>query len=196
MAPRRYEMRQRAESAAETRDRIVRATMEVHVRRGISGATVREIAEEADVSPGTVLRHFPEMGDLVNACGRMTMSMFPFPGPPVLDGVAEDARLRTAVRAVFAYYDQQPMDVARMVEGERIHWPQVDAFAREEEATRRDLLDAALPRGRGRRRERALALALAITTWKSREALRDEGLDLDAATDAVVGLLSAAYAAR
>ncbi len=189
-------MRQRAESAAETRDRIVRATMDVHFRRGISGATVREIAEEADVSPGTVLRHFPEMGDLVNACGRMTMSMFPFPGPSVLDGVAEPDRLRTAIRAIFDFYDQQPPTVARMVEGERVHWPQVDGFLREEEATRRDLLDAALPRGRGRRRERALALALAITTWKSREALRDEGLGLDAATDAVVDLLTAAYAAR
>lgn len=196
MAPRPYEMRQRAESAAETRERIVRATMDVHFRRGISGATVREIAEVADVSPGTVLRHFPEMGDLVQACGRMTTDLYPFPDASVLDGVAEPDRLRTAVGAIFGYYDQQPLVVARMVEGERNHWPQVDAFAREDEDTRRALLDAAFPRGRGKRRERLLALALAITTWKSRESLRDEGLDLDAATDAVVGLLTAADAAR
>lgn len=193
MTPRKYELQRRAEAAAETRRRIVEATMRVHDRRGISQSTLREIAEEADVSPGTVLRHFPEMGDLVTACGAMTSELFPFPGTGVLDGTEGRARLRAAVAAVFGFWDAAPQ-VWPMVEGERRHWPPVDEAVRRDEETRRALLDAALPRGRSKARARQLALALALTTWNSRAALRGEGLDLDAATDAVVDALLAAGA--
>ncbi|HVF06189.1 MAG TPA: helix-turn-helix domain-containing protein [Frankiaceae bacterium] len=189
MSPRKYELQARAESAAQTRERIVAATMDLHIRKGISRTTLRDIANAADVSPGTVLRHFPQMEELVVACGTLTQRLLPFPGPEVAARIDDPrVRLRATVRAVFGYWDAAPQ-AWPMIEGERAHWAPVDQHVRDREAARRALLDAVLPPGRGRRRTRLLATALALTTWNSRAALRDEGLDLDAATEAVVDLL-------
>ena len=190
MTPRRYEQQRRAERAAETRQRIVTATMGVHMERGISKTTLRDIATAADVSPGTVLRHFPDMADLVDACGALSMATFPFPAADVLDGTADGRpRLRAAVRAIFGYWGAIPQ-AWPMMAGERMHWPSVERFDAELHERRRALLDAALPRGRGRRR--LLAAALAATTWTSLESLHAEGLDLDGATDVVVDVLTTA----
>lgn len=189
MTPRKYELRQRADAAAATRARIVQATMQVHGRRGITAATLREIAEEADVSPGTVLKHFPRMEDLVHACGTHTSELMPFPGPEILDGVGDPReRLRAAVVAVFRVWDTEPR-MWQMVEYERLNWAPVEQLTSAAENAHRALIDAALPPGRSKKRARLLAVAVASTTWKSRAELRAAGLDVEDAAAAVVDVL-------
>ena len=44
MAPRNYKMNARAESALETRERIVRATLELHLQQGVLATSHKDIA--------------------------------------------------------------------------------------------------------------------------------------------------------
>ena len=48
-----------------TRKAISDAATELFLERGFDAVTIREIAEKADVSPTTVLTHFPQKGALV-----------------------------------------------------------------------------------------------------------------------------------
>jgi AcrR family transcriptional regulator len=64
---RRYEMRRRAETAAETKGRIIRAVLELHVERFHDQITLEDIAARAGVTVQTVLRHFGSRDGLVSA---------------------------------------------------------------------------------------------------------------------------------
>src|SRR3982074_2627544 len=72
MSPRRYRLDRRAETAEETRRRIVQATQELHAQQGIYATSMTHIAERAGVSVGTVYHHFPTYQDAVSACARPT----------------------------------------------------------------------------------------------------------------------------
>ena len=58
MSPRRYRLERRAETAGETRRRLVDATFALHGERGISATTMSDIAARAGVSVGSVYHHF------------------------------------------------------------------------------------------------------------------------------------------
>ena len=57
---RKYELRERAESVAETRARIVEATVALHAQLGPARTTITAIADRANVQRLTVYRHFPD----------------------------------------------------------------------------------------------------------------------------------------
>ncbi|HUQ78875.1 MAG TPA: TetR family transcriptional regulator [Patescibacteria group bacterium] len=65
--PRPYTLGKRGESQAETRRRIIEATLGLYREVGIGGATVAAIARAADVAPATVRNHFPGANDLADA---------------------------------------------------------------------------------------------------------------------------------
>jgi AcrR family transcriptional regulator len=67
---RAYKMRRRAEALEETRERILRATMAVHDEKGVAPATFADIAKRAGLGQATVSRHFPTIGQLIQACGQ------------------------------------------------------------------------------------------------------------------------------
>jgi AcrR family transcriptional regulator len=54
-------------SAAETRDRLLKAAIEVFSTEGYVGATTREIARVADVSEVTLFRHFQSKEQVLSA---------------------------------------------------------------------------------------------------------------------------------
>ena len=56
---RSYNLGRRAETAAETRQRLVDATASLHLERGISAVSLPDVAERARVSVGTAYHHFP-----------------------------------------------------------------------------------------------------------------------------------------
>lgn len=58
-----------AKSAQRRRD-LIKATSRVISERGISGASVRAVAERADVSAGSVLYHFSGIDQLIEAAVR------------------------------------------------------------------------------------------------------------------------------
>lgn len=56
----------RRKDAARNRERILDAAKEAFARRGL-GVTLHEIAAQAGVGVGTIYRHFPEKGPLIDA---------------------------------------------------------------------------------------------------------------------------------
>jgi len=59
--------RSQAERSAETRERLLDATLECLAARGWAGTTTTEVAERAGVSRGAQLHHFPTRAELVAA---------------------------------------------------------------------------------------------------------------------------------
>jgi len=109
MTPRSYQMSKRAESAAQTRQRIVQATMALHRDRGIAATTMKEIAERADVGIGTLYHHFPRYEDAIRACGARTAELARLPTCEIFDGARSlPARIAVLVGELFSYYDRHP----------------------------------------------------------------------------------------
>jgi AcrR family transcriptional regulator len=102
-------MDQRAALTAATRDRVLRATMELHASKGVMATSHRDVAARADVSVGTVYHHFPTSEQLVAACGAMTFETFPPPAANVIDtSAALGARIVQLTEALVPFYEQLP----------------------------------------------------------------------------------------
>lgn len=63
-------MSRTSRGAAETRDRLLKAAIEVFSTEGYVGATTREIARIAEVSEVTLFRHFQSKEQLLNAVAQ------------------------------------------------------------------------------------------------------------------------------
>jgi AcrR family transcriptional regulator len=184
---RTYQLRQRAESAEETRRRLVEATFALHGEQGIAATTMKQIAERAGVSVGTVYHHFPTLEDTVNACGQMVMATYPPPSEAIFAGVAtmKDRLVRLA-RALFEHGDSVLLDSVR---------PDVDKasivarFVDEEERHRIELTRAALaPFAIDRDLIRVAAALLDIGVYR---ALQRVGLSLDQAAETIADVIQA-----
>ena len=68
MPKRSYYMQRRVALEAETRERIVRATVGLHAQHGALATSYAMIAKRAQVAPQTVYNHFPNAG---RAAGRV-----------------------------------------------------------------------------------------------------------------------------
>lgn len=106
MTKRRYRRDRRAELQAETRERIIRATVELHARHGGLGTTFAMIAEKAEVSPQTVYNHFADRGALFGACtGHVNRMAPPLDLQRLREGASAEDRLRRLAEAVYARHD-------------------------------------------------------------------------------------------
>src|SRR5581483_5501222 len=104
---RKYELRRRAERQAETRQRIVEATVALHTTVGPAHTTIAAIAERAGVERPTFYRHFPTLPALLSACSAHGWATNPPPDPePWLDIGDPEARLREALMQLYAYYER------------------------------------------------------------------------------------------
>ena len=111
MSPRRYTMTRKTALAAETRARIVEATLKLHGQNGIFGTSWKDIAAEADVSVGTVYKYFPGLDQLVPACGELLIERIKPPQPDDITTILGDAadpaaRIHRVAQAVFGFYDR------------------------------------------------------------------------------------------
>jgi AcrR family transcriptional regulator len=96
-------MHRRAALEADTRARIVRATVELHAKHGALRTTYAMIAKRAQVSPQTVYNHFPELGALFTACTGHVADRAPPLGPESFrSGRSPAERLKLLAQAVFA----------------------------------------------------------------------------------------------
>ena len=190
--PRTYELRQRAARQAETRQRIVEATVALHEAVGGAGATISAIAARAGVRRATVYRHFPDERSLFTACTQHYTAANPPPDPAAWLAIADPvARLETALTAIYAYYrrtegmadraarDVREMPVLREVMAPaRAYWDGV-----------REALAEGWPAPAARRVLVAAAVghALDFGTWQS--LVREQGLDDAQAIEAMVAML-------
>lgn len=180
---RRYRLGRRAETSEETRQRLVEATSQLHAERGIAETSMKDIAERAGVSVGTVYHHFPSYGDAIVACGAYTAEQVPAPTSAIFVGAAgRDERVRRLARTLFDYYERLP--ALESVRRDRALSPALDAFVREEARNRRKLVAEAVgPDG-------PAALASALLDLGSYLALRREGFGAADAADRVAALLN------
>jgi len=103
MPKRSYTMQRRAALEAETRERIVRATVELHARHGGFRTSYAMIAKRAQVALQTVYNHFPELDALFGACTGHVLDRAPPLGPETFrSGRSPAARLRLLAQAVYA----------------------------------------------------------------------------------------------
>ena len=143
MSPRRYRLERRAETAGETRRRLVDATFALHVEQGISATTMTDIAGRAGVSVGTVYHHFPTYQDAVAACAQHVDESLPLPAADIFAGLTSmDARVRRLAQAIFGFYQRLP--AYERVRCERWGMPPLEAYAAREDDNRLALTRDAL----------------------------------------------------
>jgi AcrR family transcriptional regulator len=191
---RKYELKARAESQRETRDRIARAAAELHEEKGVAHTTVAEIARRAGVTRLTVYNHFADLSELLPACSAHYTALHP---PPDLSSVfaLDDPgeRVRAALARLYAWYRETEPMFGKLF-SDRASVPELDQFLeRDIDRMQAELADglAAAFAARGRRAERLNALIqLSLDFWTWRRLSR-EGLDDEAAAD----LMAAAVAA-
>jgi len=107
MAPRSYQLRQRASSAAATRERILAAAGELYRERGVAGTTLQAVAERADVSRGTVINHFGHGDGLLGAVIDEVVGLIRLPGEEILaDASTAEESIRRYVAEMLAFYER------------------------------------------------------------------------------------------
>jgi len=188
---RKYELKRRAERQAETRERIVQATVDLHTTVGPARTSISAIAERAHVQRHTVYAHFPSERELFDACTAHWSDDHPFPDPaPWLTINDPERRLRTALHDVYAWYEEVDEDLAIFRRDAQLH-----LLTAERVAIRSKALAApakALAHGWPRRKavRAAIGHALEFETWRS--LVRRQGLSEAQAVDAMLRLVAGA----
>jgi AcrR family transcriptional regulator len=104
---RTYTLKKRAQSQAETRQRIVEAAVDLHSSIGPAQTTISMVAERAGVQRHTFYAHFPDERSLLLACSGFTMERDPMPAAapwrPIED---RRERLRTGLAAIYGWYER------------------------------------------------------------------------------------------
>jgi len=190
---RKYELKARAESQRETRDRIAKAAAELHEQKGVAHTTVAEVARRAGVSRLTVYNHFADLSELLPACAAHYERLHPTPD---FGGLLTEAdaveRVRGVLARLYAWYRETEPMYGKLF-SDRASVPELDRFLQQNvDRLHADLADdlAGAFALRGRRADGLHALirvALDFWTWRR---LAREGLDDEAAAD----LMAAAVA--
>lgn len=196
MTKRTYRLKKRAESQEATRARIVEALMQLHEELGPRNATIRAIAERAGVQRLTVYRHFPDDGELFQACTSRWLELNPPPDPRSWNHLENGMeRCRAALEALYAYY----RGTRRMLTVSFRDEPEVPALRGPMRAFREYLgsisagLTAALPEHAVSRPGVAETVAHA-TEFPSWASLADQGLDDSEAAAVAVAWIEGAMA--
>lgn len=170
---RKYELKARAESQRETRERIAKAAAELHEQQGVAATTVAEVARRAGVSRLTVYNHFADLSELIPACSAHYLAQHPF--PDLEDALAlEDpaGRVHAVLARIYGWYRETEPMFGKLF-GDRATVPELDRFMEQEidrvQAGLADELAAPFPE-----RRPLLRLALDFWTWRR---LSTEGLD-------------------
>jgi AcrR family transcriptional regulator len=185
---RTYEKKKRAEREAETRRRIVEATVALHTSVGPARTTISAIADKAGVQRHTVYSHFPEEEALFAACTSHWALLHPFPRADTWEAAADPvARLTSALREVWAWYADVESDLELFLRDvELVPAVRADMTGYAEGlAAIADRLAAHL--GGSKPVRAAVGHALAFETWRS--LVRREGLTTAGALDAMLALV-------
>jgi AcrR family transcriptional regulator len=189
---RKYEQRQRAESQADTRRRIVEATVALHETIGPARTTISAIAEQAQVQRLTVYRHFADERALFRACSAHWAAENPLPDPATWATVTDPLeRLRVALREIYAFFratEGMTSNLLRDLPESSALQETAEPFLQYWETVRLTLDRGWTTRGHRRGLTRAvIGHAVEFETWRS--LVRRQGLDDLAAADLMVELV-------
>jgi AcrR family transcriptional regulator len=182
---RRYELKKRAERQAETRRRIVEATVGLHTNVGPARTTISDIADRAGVERHTVYAHFPDQQTLLRACSAHWAALHPIPDPARWTAIEDpEQRLRAGLEDIYDWYERVEHDVAIFERDALVHPATAEVVARRHE--RLLSLRETLSHGWSRRRavRAAIGHALEFETWRS--LVRRQGLTRKQAVDAML----------
>ena len=103
--PRQYTLGKRAAQKAETKARILAATLALYQEVGAEKATIKAIAARADVAPATVLNHFPGPNDLAEAAAEVVLAELRPPTPEIFAGLESTSeRITRLAQELSAFY--------------------------------------------------------------------------------------------
>jgi AcrR family transcriptional regulator len=182
---RKYELKRRAERLAETRKRIVEATVGLHTSVGPAQTTISAIADRAGVQRHTVYAHFLDESELFDACSAHWAALHPFPAPASWAGIEDpERRLRVALDAVYEWYGRVGDDLEIFKRDSGVHATTAELVARREQPllSLRDGLATGWPRRKAVKA--AIGHALELETWHS--LVRRHGLTRKQAVDAML----------
>jgi AcrR family transcriptional regulator len=189
---RQYTLKKRAEHVAETRRRIVEATVDLHGKIGPASTTLSMIAERAGVQRHTLYAHFPDERSLYLACSGLAFERDPLPeAAHWVDIKSARERLRHGLAALYGWYARNAELAACVLRDAEHH-----ALTREitelrfgpPMASYRQVLGAGLTA-----RQRAfLAVALSFHAWRTlaHEAALSPTAAADVFADAIASMPS------
>ena len=184
-------MTRRAEQAARTHGRIIKAALALYRRRGIRATSIQAVGRRAEVSPATVLNHFRSADSLAESVvAEITRSLRLPDDRQWTDARSQEARIRKLVSEMFAFYDRSTpwfelfraelRTVPALRAGERRFWAATEELYRR---TFGSLLGEARLRG----------AVFGLTSPATLGALRQAGLSVEQASsligDVLVGLI-------
>lgn len=180
---RNYTLKRRAEQQAETRRRIVEATLEMHSSVGPALTTVSMVAERAGVQRHTFYAHFPDERSLFMACSELSLERDPLPESAEWRRIKDPGeRLRVGLAAIYGWYGRNA-DMAACVLRDAEH----HSLTREIIALRFGPSMAAYHEVLGEAlttmQHTMLQLAISFFTWRT--LVRQGGLEQDAAVGAM-----------
>lgn len=185
---RKYELKQRAETQAETRRRITEAAVELHGSVGPRYTSISSVAELAGVTRLTVYRHFPGADDLFVACTAHWRAEHPRPDPQVWAEVLDpEARLAAALTDLYGWFGEDAQILGNVMRDLDVMPAFVATVWTEFGTAMKDVLVPGWTTDRRSKRRVVAAVghATSFTTWRS--LVLEQGLrDVDA-----VGLLVA-----
>jgi AcrR family transcriptional regulator len=189
---RRYTLKRRAENRAETRRRIVEATVDLHTEFGPARTSISAVAERAGVQRHTVYAHFPTERQLFLACSGLALERDPLPDERAWWPIADPRqRLRRGLAEIYAWYGRNA-ELANCVMRDAEVNPIIRDIVRLRLGSRIDAYQVALSRGlrAGRELNAVLGLALSFHTWRS--LVKEGGLSTDAAVAFVLRAIQSA----
>jgi AcrR family transcriptional regulator len=181
---RTYTLKRRAEQQAETRRRIVEATVELHGSVGPARTTFSLVAERAGVQRHTLYAHFPDEWSLYLACSGLALERDPLPDSASW-GEIEDRheRLRTGLAAVYGWYERNADLAGCVLRDVEQHAPTkaiIELRMGPRFAAYHEVLGVKL----SAKRRAMLQLALSYWTWRT--LVREAGMKQSAAVEAMV----------
>jgi AcrR family transcriptional regulator len=187
-----YRLKERARRQAQTRQRIIAATVALHEELGPAATTVADIARRAGVARLTVYNHFPSDADLFGACQKQFLDDNPVPDlRPALALADPSDRVHAVLSLLYPAFRRQAPMSAEVLHDRRVLPALDELLARTRDANiaqlTKALTDGFTAQDTALRRLGALiALSLDFWTWQR---LSQEGLSDDEAADIMADLV-------
>lgn len=158
-----------------TRERIIRAAVDLHGTVGPAATTMSAVAERAGVARATLYRHFPNDEALFVACSADWLAANPRPDLARWAAIADPLRrLDTALDELYAYYRSTEQMRANLIRDIEVFPAGIRAGISGFPAAAADVLEAGWPASSDARLRRAvIGHVVAFETWRS---LAHEGL--------------------